>query len=293
MYNVEWFKKRALESLKKLEENSWDYSDSLLLYLPQGQQAYETAQVDDSPYFKLVTNEEHVYLVSVVEDIVKMLPEEFEYIDLGPGTEHKENYFFQELQKQNKKFTYIPVDISEYFLNIAKDNAEKQNIRANSILASFEELPIILSSSVVPRFVSLGQTLSNYESAKILNLLGRIAGKGGFIWLDMQLRERINIPKLQEIYQKYVAPACDQKLSLLGLKKDDISERIANDEIAITCKLVRVPPELENRGLKVGDNLRLFQSYRKTREQFEKDLQGLNYTFFDNGNSFVGCIIRS
>ncbi len=294
MYDLTWFKKRALESLKKREENLWDYSDSLLLYSPQGQQAYESAQIDESPYVQLVTKDEHLHIQSTVEAVSKMLPYEFEYIDLGPGTEHKENYFFREFQKQNKKFIYTPVDISEYFLNIAKDNAEKQNIQANPILSSFEELPDNLSDAAIPRFVSLvGQTFANYESSKILSLLEKIAGKDGFIWLDMQLRERVDISKLKEVYQKYVAPACDQKLSLLGLELDDVTQRLANEEIAITCKLLAVPKALEEMGLKIGDELRLFQSYRKTKEEFEKELHGLNYSILDNGNSFIGAIIRT
>jgi uncharacterized SAM-dependent methyltransferase len=70
-------------------------------------------------------------LKSVIKEITELLPDQFEYIDLGPGTEKKENYFFQEFKKQNKKFIYRPVDVSEYFLNIAKQNAEEQNIKVN------------------------------------------------------------------------------------------------------------------------------------------------------------------
>jgi hypothetical protein len=82
---------------------------------------------------------------------------------------------------------------------------------------SFGVLPEKIVTSEVPRFVSiLGLTFSNYEPSEILNLLKKIAGQGSFILIDIQLRERINISELQGIYQKYVAPACDQKIKLLS-----------------------------------------------------------------------------
>ncbi len=33
-YSEAWFRERAFNSLKKMGDNTWDYSDSLLLYSP-------------------------------------------------------------------------------------------------------------------------------------------------------------------------------------------------------------------------------------------------------------------
>ena len=41
-YDIEWFKNRALKSLVAIAPNVWDYSDSLLLYLPSGVEQYES-----------------------------------------------------------------------------------------------------------------------------------------------------------------------------------------------------------------------------------------------------------
>jgi uncharacterized SAM-dependent methyltransferase len=102
----------------------------------------------------------------------------FEYIDLGPGTEHKEQFLFDELKKQGKTFAYIPVDISDHFLDVAEAHATGQSIQVRRMKASFEELPELLGAPTVPRFVSIGLTFSNYAPQDILKLLQDIAGKG-------------------------------------------------------------------------------------------------------------------
>src|SRR3990167_10504065 len=127
-YDNEWFKNRALKNLRLISPNIWDYSDSLLLYISSGVEKYESLQEDDTPYFRLVTKPEREYLQSIAKDVVDLLPPNFEYIDLGPGTEHKEQFFFDELKKQGKKFTYTPVDISDYYLKLSEKHASDQGI---------------------------------------------------------------------------------------------------------------------------------------------------------------------
>ena len=122
-YDNNWFKKRAFESITPISPNVWDYSDSLLLYISSGVEKYESLQETNTPYFKLVTQPEREYLQSIAKEVVDQLPLDFEYIDLGPGTEHKEQYFFDELKRQGKKFTYIPVDISGHYLALAEEHA--------------------------------------------------------------------------------------------------------------------------------------------------------------------------
>lgn len=294
-YNREWFRKRAFISLEKINHNYWDYSDSLLLYSFEGQGAYELAQDDNSPYFKLVTKDEHQHLKSIVKDVANILPQKFEYIDLGPGTENKESYFFDEFKKQDKDFLYIPVDVSSYFLDIANKSARKFNVDTKPIQISFEELPDTLEKHILPRFVSLlGLTFSNYQPSKILDLLHSIAGKDGYILIDTQLSNRVNLQELKIVYQKYVAPACDEKIRLLGLDpKKDVSERIADEQIAITCSVVNINKNLKDKGLEIGDKIKIFQSFRKTKSDFENDLKDFDYTIFDTGNSFLSAMIKT
>ncbi len=62
-------------------------------------------QREDDPYAKLITEPERAYLQSIADDIVAELPDGFEYIDLGPGTAHKEQFIFDAARKAGKTFT--------------------------------------------------------------------------------------------------------------------------------------------------------------------------------------------
>ncbi len=139
-YDDSWFRNRALKSFRLISPNVWDYSDSLLLYISSGVEKYESLQEEDTPYFKLVTNPEREYLKSIAKDVVDLLPSNLEYVDLGPGTEHKEQFFFDELKKQGKQFIYIPVDISEHYLKLAEAHAMNQGIPVRTIQSSFERV---------------------------------------------------------------------------------------------------------------------------------------------------------
>ncbi len=292
-YDENWFQARALACLKKTDENSWDYTDSLLLYSSQGQDAYEVAHDEKSPYFQMVTKEEHLYLKSIVGNLANSLPNSFEYFDLGVGVENKETYFFEAFKE--KDFSYNPVDVSEYFLSIAIKSANKKSIKVNAVRASFEELQQLLQKTDRPRFVSLiGLTFSNYEPQQILKLLLDIAGKNGYVFFDVQLRERVDIDELKNVYQKYVAPACIQKIKLLGLDpEEDISAITTDDSLAVWCSLLNVSENLKKKGLQNGDKLKIFQSLRPTMLSLKEQLQSFNYEIFDAENSFVGVLIKT
>lgn len=294
-YNLTWFKHRAFRYLKKISNNLWDYSDSLLLYISSGVTVYESIQDIDTPYFKLVTKPEHEYLESITKEIVSFLPNNFEYIDLGPGTEHKEKFFFDELKKQGKTFTYIPVDISDYYLDIAEKHASNQDITVKKLKSSFEELPEILCEVNTPRFVSLGLTFSNFEPQEILKLLVSIAGKNGYIFINTQIQDRIDMINLQKIYQGVVSGMCADKLKLIGLTGENISEITVDNNIKGWCSIINNNKELEKIGVKEGDRLMIFQSRRYTKEALENELKKLNlsYKLFDNGSPFLSSIVKT
>ncbi len=291
-YNKNWFIDRAFLSLEKISDNTWDYSDSLLLYFSQGQEVYSSAHDRNSSYFKLVTEPEHLFLKSIVKDLAKKLPDKFDYFDLGVGVENKEKYFFEAFYE--KKFEYLPVDISKYFLLLAFKNAQKSGISAKCINSSFEELPALFEDDGRVRFVTLlGLTFSNYDALKFLKLLKDIVGGGGYIFFDVQLRERINVKKLVEIYEEYMIPVCSQKIALLGLDPSrDILNFFVKDDISVWCKIASVNSGLQEKGLQVGDNLKVFQSLRPTLKSLKKQLKGFDYEVLDIGNSFVGILIR-
>ncbi len=294
-YNHEWFKNRAFNSLRKISENSWDYSDSLLLYISSGVTAYESVQNTNTPYFKLVTKPEHEFLQLIVKSVVDILPDNFEYIDLGPGTEHKEQFLFDELKKQGKIFTYTPVDISDYFLSLAEKYATNQGIKTNRIKSSFEELPELIGKPNFPRFVSLGLTFSNFDPQEIFKLLINVAGKNGFVFINTQIKNRTDMDELRKIYQEVIPKMCADKLRLIGLDSSDVSEIIVDSNNMAWCSVINNSKELEKIGVKEGDKLMVVQSLRYTEESLENELKktGLNYEMFDTGNSFIASILKT
>lgn len=295
-YSLDWFEKRAFSSLRKISDGVFDYSDSLLLYIPGSDEEYEKVQHEGNPYHEMVTAPERKYLQQIAKEVVARLPENFEYIDLGPGSEHKEQYVFDQLSEQGKRCVYRPVDISEKFLDMSAKHAEEQGIVAEPVRAAFEELPDILQKSNTPRFVSLGLTYSNYKPQEILKLLVDMAGSDGYVFIISQIRERVDIKRLVEIYGKDVLFIATAKLKLLGLDaKVDVENLHANEDIQVWCTLKKVTPRLAEMGLRIGDNILLFQSLRPSMEKFEHDLEGAgfsNYTMFDVGESFVGVLLE-
>jgi hypothetical protein len=295
-YDTNWFKKRALKSLRPISSNVWDYSDSLLLYISSiGIEKYEALQETDTPYFQLVTKPEREYLKSIAEEVVSMLPKTFDYIDLGPGTENKEQFFFDECRRQGKNFTYIPVDISEYYLKLSADHAINQNIPVKPIKCSFEELPEVLEKNNIPKFVNIGLTFSNYNPQTILTLLKKIAGKSGFIFINSQMRDRVDMVELQRIYAEDSKTLADDKLKLLGLNPDkDVSNREATEDVKVWCSVVNSSKKLKDRGVIKGDKLLVFQSLRYTSKELETELKKISkkYKIFDIGDSFIAGLIQ-
>lgn len=293
-FDTAWFKNRAITSIKKIAPHVWDYSDSLLLYISTGVEVYESLQREDTAYFKLVTQPEREYLQSIAKELVDMLPSEFEYIDLGPGTEHKEQFFFDELKKQGKHFTYIPVDISAYYLRLSEDHATQQGIPVKALQAPFEEVAKILGEKTVPRFVHLGLTFSNYEPQAILALLKDIAGSDGFVFINSQMRDRVDMGALQKAYAQDALTLADDKLQLIGLDPlNDVSPREATDEIRVWGSVLHVSKETEELGIEVGDKLLVFQSLRYIPAELEGEvmLSSQRYHLFDTGKSFIAALI--
>lgn len=296
LYTPEWFRERAFGSLKKIGDHTWDYSDSLLLYTPGTESEYESIQQDEDPYSELITKPERKYLEGIAKNVVEQLPPEFEYVDLGPGTAHKEQFIFDAAKQANKKFIYRPVDISEQYLTQATNYASGQHVEVSPIQSSFEELPEKLSNVIASRLVSLGLTFTNYEPQAIMSLLTSISGKEGYIFIDVQIRDRVDMEKIVSTYAKDARALIDPKLKLLGLDPiEDISDHKTDEGVQIWETLKSSNSALEASGVVAGDKLLIFQSLRYTKESFEEVLKasGLSYTLFDTNESFIGALLKT
>jgi hypothetical protein len=297
VYTTDWFRARALSSLKKISDHEWDYSDSLLLYAPGAEGDYESIQNGEDPYAALITKPERTYLEGIATMIVETLPAEFEYVDLGPGTAHKEQFIFDAAKQANKKFIYRPVDISQHYLAQAVNYAVAQNIEVLPVRSSFEELSEKLPAPAPSssRFVSLGLTFTNYATQEILLLLKTIADRGGYIFIDAQMRDRVDMKKIIDVYSDDVRAMADSKLKLLGLHPtEDVADYTADDGVRMWCTLQHSTAALQARGVAAGDRLLMFQSLRYTKGSFEEALKssGLSYTLFDTNEPFVGAVLQ-
>jgi hypothetical protein len=292
-YNHKWFEERAFNSLKQLDDDTWDYSDSLLLYVEGAENEYKSIQQTNNPYYSKVTAPEKSYLKKIASSIALELPDGFDYIDLGPGSEYKEQFIFDELKKQHKTFTYRPVDICSKFLDDAAQHAGKQGIKIAPILSSFEELPERLFAERRPRFVSLGLTYSNYPPDTILKMLKSIVGNNGVIFICSQLRERIDIDKLIAIYSKEVYSLCGAKLKLIGLDSEQDATQSCDDGLRIWSTLIKSTPRLEQIGIRPGARLLVVQSLRPTLTKFKSDIASVysEYKTLDTDDSFVGVLL--
>ena len=293
-YSQEWFKKRAFESLHRINERDWDFSDSLLLYTPGSEDEYVTRQETETPYSRMVTVPERRFIEAISEPLVRELPEHFEYIDLGPGSEHKEQFLFDAAKKMGKTFTYRPVDISARYLELSAKHAQSQGIAADPIRSSFEELPEKLGQSTKPRFVSLGLTYSNYEPAQILQLLKAIAGEGGMAFVNAQMRDRIDLNTLVEAYSGDTYKVFDSKMKLIGLDPEkDIAKKETDDGVRVWYTVGKTNPELDRKGVKLGDRLMPVMSLRPTEEKLKNDTRAVfpNPIYFDTSESFIGTLL--
>ena len=297
-YDMTWFTTKAHSSLYKIQEGVFDYTYPCLDYHPLAAVHYEKKQESGNPYERLVTTPEKEFLIKIAKDLVSFLPKKFEYIDLGPGTAHKEQYFFDELFKTEKEFIYIPVDIYQRFLEMSATYAADQKIKVDPILSSFEELPEVLtpsSSEDVPRFVSLGLTVYNYHPDDILPLLKKIAGENGSVFVSIQVRERLDMTEMLKGYTDLDSEYFSEKLKFIGIAPEDLDPLEVDDKISISATLKKSNPILEAKGMSVGDKLGIFQSLRHTEEYFTECISKYfnKYEKFDVGTSFIGYLLMN
>jgi uncharacterized SAM-dependent methyltransferase len=293
-YDSDWFKSRAFDSLRKIEDGVWDYSDSLLCYGPEGEDEYESAQQPERPYAKLVTQPESDYLEAIATRVAALLPRHFEYIDLGPGTEHKEQFMFDALHAIGKNFVYRPVDISKRYLDEADTYASKHGIQTQPIHSSFEDLAKVLDSETL-RFVSIGLTYTNYDPDTILGLLKSIAGANGKIFIDVQLRDRVRMKEITELYTNDIFAITEPKLKFLGLNsKTDIEKHYCDEGVRMWSILKNSNTQLKNLGIESGTRLLMFQSIRPTLTTFKEDIKrtfNSEYEVLDDSGPFVGAVL--
>jgi hypothetical protein len=111
----------------------------------------------------------------------------------------------------------------------------------------------------------------------------------------VQIRDRVDMEEVKKIYDAQVSQVFDPKLKLLGLRTDDISERVVTDGVTVWYTVGRITPELAAKGMKIGDRLLIFQSLRYTKESLTQAIAPVfpSYTLFDHGGPFIGALLKN
>lgn len=284
-----WFQAEAWKSLHRGDDDMWDFSDSSLTYSPASVEAYGAIQEEETEYSRNVTQVEHELLKTTAVELAADLPDTFSYVDLGPGTEHKERYLFDELRKAGKAFEYFPVDISTEVLAESSRFATAEKVPVHPVCNQFEDIASTIDQLVPkPRFVSLGATFANYEPSVIVTMLLQLAGEGGSAMVTVQLRDRIDIAILKKVYaDPGTLKTFEVKLGLLDVAPGDIECFDVTDDIAIRAKISNPSPRLTAIGMKSGDWVTVLKSYRHSFNQVKKIFENTQYNIQDTGKSFI------
>jgi hypothetical protein len=141
----------------------------------------------------------------------------------------------------------------------------------------------------------MGLTYTNYTPDKILSLLSTIAGQQGIIFIDAQIRDRVNIAEIIGIYQNQVYTLLEPKIQLLGLGRSDIAEQWCDDKIQAWFSIKTPNQKLKDLGVKPGDKFFAYYFLRPTKESLETDISNYfkQYTILDTQESFVGVLLSN
>lgn len=281
MGSLDWFKLRALNSIKRIGSRNghtvWDFSDSACLWGPGAAEVYAGVQTRSS-YGEQVTDPETKFIAKISSELVKKLPNKLIYVDLGPGTAEKEKSVLEEMRKQGKDIIYVPVDINKNMLVAASERYSQLGIKSIPIQSPFEELNLennlrgqVKDIDERAVFVSLGLTFINYQPNNCLKMLKRIMGNNGYAFITSELRSGVDIEKIKEAYLSSEAQELIKlKLSLLRIEDRDIKKVIATNDVFIKYVLGSVPESLKVKGVKQDDEILTVRTYRHLLTKLHK-----------------------
>ena len=296
-FSEQWFKEGAIKNIEQLQKNVWDFSSSVMSYNPEGVKA--CAKLGKTAYGGTVHDEESLFIKSIASQIIKDLPHSFSYVDLGPGSGEKSILLLEACKNEGKQINYIPVDVSKFLLDKAVEATRKTGFISKPKLATFEELlndKKFLNSLGPEKFISLGLTYINYEPTEIHQLLKKLMGSRGQSFITVQLRDRINLKEVKKLYFPSTAARRKiilSKLKLLDINKADIKNFEVTDDIKIFAILKRVPNILKSKGIKGGDKILVWKTFRPTLKNFISNIsQDFQYTLYDKRFEFVAAVLK-
>lgn len=230
------------------------------------------------------------------KELLRGLHEPIEFYDLGPGLPKKTIPLLNELKTCHKNFTYMPVDISQSFLDITKNEVAKIGIEAKELNCLFEELPDILPiHSAGSRLFFIGLTFINYRPERILALLTRLSGPNDVNIIMTQSftnkgKESILVPYKEEYAEKFNYFA----LKIAGIPKNFLGyfAEFRNQRIEMGFRMLDNFEVGEMRFAK-GTRIVTALSYRFRKQDLIREISDYfdHYEIFQAGNRQEASLI--
>jgi uncharacterized SAM-dependent methyltransferase len=229
------------------------------------------------------------FLKAIEENINRIFnaaPKYVDFIDLGPGYPNKSAPLIQHFITIHSRIRYIPVDISQYFLDTTVEYFKDWGIDIIPLNLLFEELPETLTEIGVDdkeamRVVNIGFTFNNFNPDNILNLLKKLFLDNTVIIIATQIIDDTRVNESLEPYRSNKADKFNFKmLELLGFNRKDFeyAVRYTNHRIEMGY-FAKCDISLDEIGtIKKGDHLVTSISYRYE----EKSLIGYLKKYFSD-----------
>lgn len=207
-------------------------------------------------------------------------------IDLGPGYPDKSLPMVQYLRDQQVPCKYIPVDISQSFLDLAVHYIEPFVEQVYPVHARFETCAGQIPSEIYhySTYCMIGLTFMNFPPEMLVPLLKDMAGnKGRVIVASELLTEQKTAERVLASYRTREAQAVGfGPLKHLGFQESELTYQpvFANGRVELHYRLEQEPSDaLQALGVRSGSAIVTAVSYRYTEEQLNQ-LLGQYFTSY-------------
>jgi hypothetical protein len=261
-----------------------------LLYMSDEQADSYLEAMHDPDY----TSSFHCPTVKLIEsnlpEIFGDVGEAISLIDLGPGYPDKSIPMAKYLKEHSVRCTYIPVDISHSFLEIAAGVMSPFVARVHPIHATFEACSEYIPSSACQHtmYCMIGLTFMNFMPDQIMPLLKEISRDRGRVIIASELVTEHN--STEKILSSYRTIEAQQvgfgPLHNIGLASDELTYHpvFANGRVELQFRLNGNPNEtLQSLGLRDGNIIVTAVSYRYR----EEEITALMQRYFKSNRIFL------
>jgi len=272
------FKRKVRAELDNRSNNLIRVSSPHFLYATRKQaKAYESATNGNDAYQEKLDKPLRGLIDSNMFSLTDGMEGPVHFIDLGPGYPSKSLSILDRLNEKCE-LTYIPVDVSPYFLDRAALTASGRGIRTHRQLSQFEDIDTILERSLhdanAKRFCFLGLTFNNFPADYISNLIaGLLDERDRCVICCQSSTERSHSELIKPYSSESVDKFCFLPLELLGFRREDFTFSPTFEDEAVRIQYVsKLKGQLEGSSFPKGTRFETSASFRYTTDRLEKIL---------------------